>query len=71
LSQAIPIHSDTADAAALARTIPFLWTQEAMKMMKDRKPKGGCIINNGAHPRPFLVAYTSHKHAITGFAKST
>lgn len=40
-------------------------------MMKDRKPKGGCIINNGAHPRPFLVAYTSHKHAITGFAKST
>jgi NAD(P)-dependent dehydrogenase (short-subunit alcohol dehydrogenase family) len=54
---------------------PFLCTQEAMKIMKDQKPKGGRIINNGsisAHaPRPFSVAYTSTKHAITGLTKST
>ena len=56
-------------------TGPFLCTQEAMKIMKDEKPKGGRIINNGsisAHaPRPFSVAYTSTKHAITGLTKST
>jgi NAD(P)-dependent dehydrogenase (short-subunit alcohol dehydrogenase family) len=43
--------------------------------MKDQKPQGGRIINNGsisAHaPRPFSVAYTSTKHAITGLTKCT
>ena len=43
--------------------------------MKDQKPRGGRIINNGsisAHaPRPLSVAYTSTKHAITGLTKST
>jgi NADP-dependent 3-hydroxy acid dehydrogenase YdfG len=42
--------------------------------MKDQKPRGGRIINNGsisAHtPRPNSVAYTSTKHAITGLTKS-
>jgi len=56
-------------------TGPFLCTQEAMKIMKDQTPRGGRIINNGsisAHaPRPFSVAYTSTKHAITGLTKST
>src|SRR5216683_6281387 len=56
-------------------TGPFLCTQEAMKLMKGQTPKGGRIINNGsisAHaPRPFSVAYTSTKHAITGLTKST
>ena len=56
-------------------TGPFLCTQEAMKIMKDQKPRGGRIINNGsisAHaPRPFSVAYTSTKHAITGLTKSS
>jgi NAD(P)-dependent dehydrogenase (short-subunit alcohol dehydrogenase family) len=56
-------------------TGPFLCTQEAMKIMKDQKPRGGRIINNGsisAHaPRPFSVAYTSTKHAITGLTKCT
>ncbi|HEV7545583.1 MAG TPA: SDR family oxidoreductase, partial [Reyranella sp.] len=28
-------------------TGPFLCTQEAMKIMKDQKPRGGRIINNG------------------------
>jgi NAD(P)-dependent dehydrogenase (short-subunit alcohol dehydrogenase family) len=53
----------------------FLCTQEAFKIMKDQKPMGGRIINNGsisAHvPRPNSVAYTSTKHAITGLTKST
>jgi NAD(P)-dependent dehydrogenase (short-subunit alcohol dehydrogenase family) len=53
----------------------FLCTQEAMKIMKAQDPRGGRIINNGsisAHaPRPYSVAYTSTKHAITGLTKST
>jgi len=53
----------------------FLCTQQAFRMMKEQKPMGGRIINNGsisAHvPRPQSVAYTSAKHAITGLTKST
>jgi NAD(P)-dependent dehydrogenase (short-subunit alcohol dehydrogenase family) len=53
----------------------FLCTQEAMRIMKSQDPRGGRIINNGsisAHaPRPYSVAYTSTKHAITGLTKST
>ena len=56
-------------------TGPFLCTQEAMKIMKSQNPRGGRIINNGsisAHtPRPYTVAYTATKHAITGLTKST
>ena len=53
----------------------FLCTQEAFKMMKSQKPRGGRIINNGsvsAHaPRPHSAPYTSTKHAMTGLTKST
>ncbi|HEX3954284.1 MAG TPA: SDR family oxidoreductase [Stellaceae bacterium] len=53
----------------------FICTQQAFRMMKEQTPMGGRIINNGsisAHaPRPFSVAYTSCKHAITGLTKST
>jgi len=53
----------------------FLCTQEAIKIMKAQDPRGGRIINNGsisAHtPRPFTVAYTATKHAVTGLTKST
>src|SRR6201993_5287767 len=56
-------------------TASFVCTQEAFKIMRDQKPRGGRIINNGsisAHtPRPFSIAYTSTKHAITGLTKST
>ena len=56
-------------------TSSFLCTQEAIRIMKAQTPRGGRIINNGsisAHaPRPFSVAYTSTKHAITGLTKST
>jgi len=53
----------------------FLCTQEAFKLMKSQKPRGGRIINNGsisAHvPRPHSAPYTATKHAITGLTKST
>ncbi len=53
----------------------FLCTQEAIKIMKAQDPRGGRIINNGsisAHtPRPYTVAYTATKHAVTGLTKST
>ena len=54
-------------------TGPFICTQEAIKIMKDQKPRGGRIINNGsisAHaPRPFSTPYTATKHAMTGLTK--
>jgi NAD(P)-dependent dehydrogenase (short-subunit alcohol dehydrogenase family) len=52
----------------------FLCAQEAIRMMKSQQPRGGRIVNNGsisAHaPRPYTVAYTATKHAITGLTKS-
>jgi NAD(P)-dependent dehydrogenase (short-subunit alcohol dehydrogenase family) len=52
----------------------FLCAQQAFRMMKEQRPPGGRIINNGslsAHtPRPNSVAYTASKHAITGLTKS-
>jgi NAD(P)-dependent dehydrogenase (short-subunit alcohol dehydrogenase family) len=53
----------------------FLCTQQAFRMMKEQKPMGGRIINNGsisAHvPRPQSIAYSTAKHAVTGLTKST
>ncbi len=53
----------------------FLCTQEAFRIMKDQRPRGGRIINNGsisAHvPRVNSVPYASTKHAITGLTRST
>jgi NAD(P)-dependent dehydrogenase (short-subunit alcohol dehydrogenase family) len=52
----------------------FLCAQAAFRQMKGQDPQGGRIINNGsvsAHvPRPFAVAYTASKHAITGLTKA-
>ncbi len=51
----------------------FLCAQQAFRMMKQQRPPGGRIINNGslsAHtPRPHSVAYTASKHAVTGLTK--
>jgi NAD(P)-dependent dehydrogenase (short-subunit alcohol dehydrogenase family) len=52
----------------------FLCANAAFRMMRDQKPQGGRIINNGsisAHsPRPGSAPYTSSKHAITGLTKT-
>ena len=52
----------------------FLCIREAFKLMKDQRPMGGRIINNGsisAHvPRPNSAPYTATKHAVTGLTKS-
>lgn len=52
----------------------FLMARGAFQLMRDQKPNGGRIINNGsisAHaPRVGSVAYTTSKHAITGLTKS-
>src|SRR5476651_1380291 len=64
-----------ANVVATNLTGRFLCTQEAIKIMKSQTPRGGRIINNGsisAHaPRPYSIAYTSTKHAVTGLTKST
>ena len=53
----------------------FLCTQQAFLLMRDQRPRGGRIINNGslaAHaPRPNSAPYTATKHGITGLTKST
>jgi NAD(P)-dependent dehydrogenase (short-subunit alcohol dehydrogenase family) len=60
---------------AVNLTGAFLCTQQAFRIMKDQRPMGGRIINNGsisAHvPRPNSAPYTATKHAITGLTKST
>jgi NAD(P)-dependent dehydrogenase (short-subunit alcohol dehydrogenase family) len=52
----------------------FFCAQAAFKLMKEQRPQGGRIINNGsisAHvPRPDTVAYTATKHGVTGITKS-
>ena len=52
----------------------FYCIQQAFKAMKSQSPMGGRIINNGsisAHaPRPFSIAYTATKHAVSGLTKS-
>ena len=52
----------------------FLCLQQAFRVMKAQKPRGGRIINNGsisAHaPRPNSAPYTATKHAVTGLTKA-
>ncbi len=56
-------------------TAPFLCTQHAFRIMKDQKPQGGRIINNGSisayAPRPFSSPYTSTKHGVSGLTRAT
>ena len=53
----------------------FLCTQEAFRLMKTQKPRGGRIINNGSisaySPRPDSAPYAATKHAILGLTKAT
>jgi NAD(P)-dependent dehydrogenase (short-subunit alcohol dehydrogenase family) len=52
----------------------FLCAREAFRVMKEQRPRGGRIINNGSVsaqvPRPHAAAYTASKHAITGLTKT-
>jgi NAD(P)-dependent dehydrogenase (short-subunit alcohol dehydrogenase family) len=52
----------------------FLCAQHAFRMMKEQRPQGGRIINNGsvsAHvPRRHSAPYASTKHALTGLTRS-
>jgi NAD(P)-dependent dehydrogenase (short-subunit alcohol dehydrogenase family) len=52
----------------------YLCSAAAFRIMKQQRPGGGRIINNGsisAHaPRPLSAAYTASKHAVTGLTKS-
>ncbi|MCW2721847.1 SDR family oxidoreductase [Pseudonocardia sp.] len=52
----------------------FLCAREAFALMREQRPQGGRIVNNGsisAHvPRPGSAAYTATKHAITGLTRS-
>jgi NAD(P)-dependent dehydrogenase (short-subunit alcohol dehydrogenase family) len=52
----------------------FLCAHHAVRIMKEQRPQGGRIINNGSisaySPRPGSVGYTATKHAITGLTKS-
>ena len=51
----------------------FLCARAAFRAMRDQRPGGGRIVNNGsisAHvPRPGAAAYTATKHAITGMTR--
>lgn len=52
----------------------FLCIQQAFRVMKAQKPRGGRIINNGSisatTPRPNSIAYTATKHAVKGLTKT-
>ncbi|MEL7428540.1 MAG: SDR family oxidoreductase [Pseudomonadota bacterium] len=52
----------------------FLVANRAYRMMRDQKPQGGRIINNGSVsayvPRPGSAAYTASKHAVSGLTRS-
>jgi NAD(P)-dependent dehydrogenase (short-subunit alcohol dehydrogenase family) len=51
----------------------FLCAQQAVRLMKSQRPRGGRIINNGSisaqTPRPNSAPYTATKHAVTGLTK--
>jgi NAD(P)-dependent dehydrogenase (short-subunit alcohol dehydrogenase family) len=51
----------------------FLCARAAFRAMRDQRPGGGRIVNNGSIsayvPRPGAAAYTATKHAITGLTR--
>jgi NAD(P)-dependent dehydrogenase (short-subunit alcohol dehydrogenase family) len=67
--------ADWQDVVGANLTGAFLCTQQAFRLMKEQRPRGGRIINNGSisaqTPRPYSAPYTATKHAITGLTKST
>lgn len=65
---------DFSTTLAVNVTGAFLCAAAAVRAMRDQRPQGGRIINNGsisAHsPRPLSVAYTTSKHALSGLTKA-
>jgi NAD(P)-dependent dehydrogenase (short-subunit alcohol dehydrogenase family) len=55
-------------------TSAFLCAQAAFRLMKEQRPAGGRIINNGSisstSPRPHAAAYTASKHGILGLTRT-
>ncbi len=51
----------------------YLCARAAFRAMRAQSPRGGRIINNGSIsayvPRPFSIAYTATKHAMTGLTR--
>jgi NAD(P)-dependent dehydrogenase (short-subunit alcohol dehydrogenase family) len=72
-----PVEDVTAEqwsnVVATNLTGAFLCAQAAFRAMKEQRPRGGRIVNNGsisAHvPRPHAIAYTATKHAVTGLTR--
>jgi NAD(P)-dependent dehydrogenase (short-subunit alcohol dehydrogenase family) len=62
------------DVIAVNLTGAFLCARAAVRVMKQQRPQGGRIINNGSIsaqvPRPLSAPYTASKHAVTGLTKS-
>lgn len=62
------------EVVAVNLTGAFLCARAAVRIMKQQRPQGGRIINNGSIsaqvPRPQSAPYTATKHAITGLTKS-
>jgi NAD(P)-dependent dehydrogenase (short-subunit alcohol dehydrogenase family) len=62
------------DVVSVNLTSAFLCSRAAFRLMKQQRPQGGRIINNGSisaqTPRPLSAPYTAAKHAITGLTKS-
>jgi len=77
----LPVQTpDELDAATWRRAVDtnlngaFFCLSQAFRLMREQRPQGGRIINNGsisAHaPRPGSIAYTATKHAISGLTRS-
>jgi NAD(P)-dependent dehydrogenase (short-subunit alcohol dehydrogenase family) len=62
------------DVVSVNLTGAFLCARAAFRLMREQRPQGGRIINNGSisaqTPRPLSAPYTAAKHAITGLTKS-
>jgi len=76
--KAQPVEELSADSFRAAMDVNvtgmFLAAQAAFRVMAAQAPKGGRIINNGSVsaqvPRPYALAYTVSKHAVTGLTKA-
>ena len=62
------------EVVAINLTGAFLCAREAFRIMKQQRPQGGRIINNGSIsaqvPRPNSAPYAATKHALTGLTKA-